>query len=226
MESMMYTQDSLLVTDDEIFKIKLYDEKAKEYEKGIAYLDNEFFYTYKGKITEEEMQSMARHSTPMEVGIYFNEDKKEFFLVEPRTDEEKDQFKFEGKISSIDPDRIIEMINTKEMILVPIPESSKLFIPVLKNDDDILKRLIKRALIAKNVDIDQHRDRFPNKNSLFNLKQVIKSDNTLSILLFDRACEALNLKYTITLEDSNKDSVVGDSLNQVLTSASTDSYEI
>lgn len=226
MESMVYTQDSLLVTDDEIFKIKLYDEKAKEYEKGIAYLDNEFFYTYKGEITEEEIQSMARHSTPMEVGIHFNEDKKEFFLVEPRTDEEKEQFRFEGKISSIDPDRIIEMINTKEMILVPIPESSKLFIPVLKNDDDILKRLIKRALIAKNVDIDQHRDRFPNKNALFNLKQVLKSENTLSILLFDRACEALNLKYTIAIEDISEETVVGGKLGETIVSASTDSYEI
>ncbi len=217
----VYSNDSLLITNDEILTIKIYNENSNIFEKGIAYLDGEYFYIYRGEITEKELH---KEGVKLEPGIYRCNGKN--ILIMPLTDEEKKYYTYEDKISSIDPNKIIEMINTKEKILVPVPESSKLFIPVINKEDDILKRLIKKALIEKNIDIDQYRHRFLDKNALFNFKQVIKNNNTLSILLFDRGCEALNLKYTIILEELDPENVIGEKLDISITAASDDVYDL
>ncbi len=221
-DAKVYSGDSLLITNEEIFAIKIYNSDAEEFEKGTAYLDGDYYYTFKGVIDEKMKDDLSLLSP----GIYKHPDTGENVLIEPITDEDKERYTHEEKISSIDPNRIIEMINTKEKILVAIPESSKLFIPVINNDDDILKRLIKKALIEKNIDIDQYKHRFVDKNALFNFKQVIKGKNTLSILLFDRGCEALNLKYTIIVEEMDPDNVIGNPLVESIQSASDDAYEI
>ena len=65
---------------------------------------------------------------------------------------------------------------------------------------NFLKYVIKKAIIDKGIDIDRFKYRFVDKNALFNFKQVLKGDNRLSMLLFDRGVEAFNLKYTIVHE--------------------------
>ena len=81
------------------------------------------------------------------------------------------------------------------------------------------------ALIQKNVDLDRYKDRFTNKNELFNFKQVIRGDSKLSILIFNRGCEALNLKYSIVLEDKSPDDIVGDKLMEPIIVSSEDTYD-
>lgn len=219
--SKVYSSDALLITNDEILNIKIYNENNDIFEKGIAYLDGDYFYIYRGEITEKELQ---KEGVEREPGIYRCNNKN--YLFKPMTDEERKYYSYEDKISSIDPNKIIEMINTKEKILVPVPESSKLFIPVINKEDDILKRLIKKALIEKNIDIDQYRHRFLDKNALFNFKQVIKGTNTLSILLFDRGCDALNLKYTLIIEEADPDNVIGEKLESSIMASSDDVYDL
>ena len=82
------------------------------------------------------------------------------------------------------------------------------------------------ALIQKNVDLDRHKDRFKDNNALFNFKQVIRGDNKLSILIFDRGMEALNLKYTILIEEKDDVNYVGTKLTKPLSVSSEDTYEI
>lgn len=218
----VYSTDTLLVTDNEIFNIKIYNPEATDFEKQVAYLEGDYYYLYRGELSQKD----AKKEPDILPGIYTDPNTKKNFIVEPFTDNDKAKYSYSDKLNSIDPNRIIEMINTKEKVLVTIPESSKLFLPSLNNNDDILKRLVKTALIKKNIDIDQYRHRFVDKNALFNFKQVVKGQNKLSMLLFDRGCEALNLKYTIIIEEANPDDVIGNPLDDKLIASSTDTYEL
>lgn len=219
-EKAVYTKDSLLVTDDEIFGIKLFDEDLKAFEKGIAYLYRDYYYIYRGKREKDSIEDLYP-----EPGIYIDPKDESVYLIDPYTPDDKKKYSMDGKISTIDPQKIIDAVNNKEEILIAIPESSKIFLPTLNNSDDILKRLVKQALIKKGIDIDQYKHRFVDKNALFNFKQVIKGDNKLSMLLFDRGCEALNLKYTIIIEEQDPNNYIGAPLEEKIISGSDDTYE-
>lgn len=221
-EKQIYTKESLLVTDNEVFEIRLYDDSLKEFQHGIAYLDNGYYYTYKGEVDLKDLLK----NTYIKPGIYKDKISGEIYLQVPLTDNDKEKYSYQNKISSIEPEKIIDMINNHEQILVVVPDSTKIFLPSLSNNDDILKRLIKKALIEKNIDIDHYRHRFIDKNALFNFKQVIKGDNKLSMLLFDRGCEALNLKYTIIIDEIDPETPIGEKLHGPITASSEDTFDL
>lgn len=64
------------------------------------------------------------------------------------------------------------------------------------------------------------------KNALFNFKQVIRGENKLSILIFDRGMEALNLKYKIIIEEKDDINVVGTKLTEPIVVSSEDTYDL
>lgn len=111
-----------------------------------------------------------------------------------------------------------------EVVIFNTPDSSHSAIPPESIDDDILKKLIKRAITKKGVDLDQYKVRFASKNMLFNTKQVLRGPNRLSMLLFDRCTEALNLKYTIILEEAGGE-IIGHPLNEKLVISSQDVFD-
>ena len=193
MDLLSLQKDSIIFTDTEVYQIELLGDVTLlpsdyEFKTDIAYIDNGYYYIYRGQYKGSNMNTLK-------AGIYKNVAGADtpFFIVEPQTEEEIKTFKVTAdNVASLHPVSIIDTANTKEELLVAIPESTKIFQPTLSAQDDILKRAAKMALIAKNVDLDRHKDRFKDKNALFNFKQVIRGENKLSILIFD-----YNLKYII-----------------------------
>ena len=220
-ENGVYSKDSLLVTDDEILGIQLYDEDLTEFKRGIAYLKDEYYYVYRGEAEKDNKNDL--YPAP---GIYKDPKDGSVYRIDPYTPDDKKKYSMDGKIASIDPEKIIEMVNCREEILVTLPESSKIFLPTINPNDDILKRLTKEILIKKGIDIDQYKNRFIDRNSLFNYKQNLKSQNKLSMLLFDRGIEALNLKYTITIEEKDPANHLGTRLVDKITGSSEDTHEL
>lgn len=217
-----FSKDDVIVTDDEIFQIDIFPGISDdvEFKEGYAYVDNNVFYIYRGK-------PKHRISQTTKPGIYDNPDKTpKYILIPPTTEEELRDYDATEHISRLSTVSIIDTANTKEDLLIAIPESTKIFQPMLMTSDDILKRVLKKILIEKNVDLDRYKERFKNKNELFNLKQVIRGNNKVSILIFDRGCEALNLKYTITVEERTTNDVVGNALIEPIVVSSEDAYEI
>lgn len=222
------SKDSVIITDDAVYNIEMLGdiEDFTEEDAGkedVVFIDNGYFYIYRGVLKHRDM------SNP-KPGIYQQRDSDGvitgYYLIEPETDEEKAEFDFNTHVATLNPVSIIDTANTKEELLIAIPESTKIFQPVLSENDDILKRVAKMALLAKNVDLDRYKDRFTNKNELFNFKQVIRGENKLSILIFNRGCEALNLKYSIVLEERSSSDVVGDALKEPIIVSSEDTYEM
>lgn len=221
-----FSKESVIITDTEVYKIELLSDidlesDDKEFKDDIAYIDNGYYYLYRG-------QYKGSSKSMLKAGIYKNtpDTAPSYFIVEPQTDDEKTIYDVSSHIATLNPVSIIDTANTKEDLLIAIPESTKIFQPTLVPSDDILKRIAKMALIQKNVDLDRHKDRFKDKNALFNFKQVIRGDNKLSILIFDRGCEALNLKYSIVIEEKDPDNFVGTKLMEPIVVSSEDTYDI
>lgn len=222
-DALSFSKDSAIITDEAIYKIDLLGDitTATGFEEDIAYIDNNVFYLYRGfprgKLKKE-----------LKPGIYkeTDTDDSKFYLVEPVTDAEKEEFNVTTHIHSLTPTSIIDEVNTKEDLLIAIPESTKVFQPVLSKDDDILKRAAKLALIKKNVDLDKYKNNFTNKNELFNFKQVIRNGKKLSILIFNRGIEALNLKYELVISEKGDTNIVGTKLEEPIVVSSEDTYDL
>ena len=218
--SMPIITPDILLDDGKVMRnVLLFNEDIKQFDPMIAYLDGDYYYLYRGNLPN------AVTGDHIEPGIYYDNQSCKYILAVPSTDEEKRQYTYNDKICSTTANDIIDKINKKEVEVFVMPESSKAFCPEITENDDILKRLMKQAIIDKGIDIDRFKYRFIDKNALFNFKQVLKGDNRLSMLLFDRGAEAFNLKYTITLSEDSGDTI-GIPLKKPIVVSSNDTHEL
>ncbi len=222
-----YSRDSRIVTDDDIYEIDLMpldvnNVKGNFFKDDTAYLLDDIYYLYRG-------EGDSSNAEDLKPGIYKNKNpknKSKYFIVEPSTDDEKKEYDATEKISKINLISLIDSANKNEDILIAIPESTKIFQPQITENDDILKVIAKRALQLKNVDLDRYKDRFSNKNELFNFKQVLRSDNKVSMKIFMRGMEALNLVFTIIVTEKSANNVVGDPLKEPIKTSSEETYQM
>ena len=211
------TPDILLDDGKVMRNVLLFNKDIKEWDPMVAYLDGDYYYLFKGKVPE--------NGNIEEPGIYIDRQTNEPLLAVPSTDEEKKKYSYNDKICSTSANEIIDKINRKEVEVFIMPESSKVYCPEITEDDDILKRLMKKIIIDKGIDIDRFKTRFVDKNALFNFKQVLKGTNRLSMLLFDRGIEAFNLKYTIIVSEG-PGSPIAAPLAEPLIVSSEDTHEL
>lgn len=193
-------------------------ENGAVLQDDVAYLSGEYFYLFRGNL------SSVKGFDKMLPGIYYDDAACKYLICEPDTEEEKQEYRYADKISRQDADEIRQAVMNHEVIIMNTPDKVTTSIPDENMDDDILKKVIKRALKAKGVDLDQCRARFVSKNMLFNTKQVLRGPNKLSMLLFDRCAEAMNLKYTIVLEEAGTEQV-GRALGSPIVISSQDMYD-
>jgi hypothetical protein len=146
-----------------------------------------------------------------------------YVVSHPDTPEEIEEYRYADKITRQDADEIRNAVFNHEVVIFNTPDTAHSSIPPESLDDDILKKLIKRAILKKGVDLDQYKVRFASKNMLFNTKQVLRGPNRLSMLLFDRCAEALNLKYTIIIEEAGGE-IIGHPLEDELIISSQDVF--
>lgn len=211
------TPDILLDDGKVMRNVLLFNKDIKEWDPIVAYLDGDYYYLFKGKVPE--------NGKIEEPGIYIDRQTNKPLLAVPSTDDEKKKYSYNDKICSTSANEIIDKINRKEVEVFIMPESSKAFCPEITEDDDILKRLMKKIIIDKGIDIDRFKTRFVDKNALFNFKQVLKGNNRLSMLLFDRGIEAFNLKYTIIVSEG-PGSPISIPLAEPLIVSSEDTHEL
>lgn len=210
--------DDLIITDKGVYKIGLLaslKDHPEDVQEGIGYLEGDLFYLYKGEYIPDYSK---------EPGIY--KDGDTLILVHPQTPEQLEEMQYSDKIVVNDIVSVAAMCESGlDDIEYDQCDCGRIFAPALTMQDDILKRAIKMALLVKHLDIDSRRDRFPDKNALFNAKQVIKGNQKLSAMLFDRWCDALNLKYTISLEEIDADKSIGNPLPSPIEIHSNDSFQ-
>lgn len=198
-------RDLLIIGDDGTYTPTTVIAKALN--PGYAYVneENDLFYPFRG---------VNYRSSAKQPGLYIGDDES-YEFIEPSS-REMNSYKYSTHLENLNQQNIVKVLADNKNIHYQFPESSKLFIPDISERDDILKRAIKLALKAKNIDLDSCKERFTDKNALFNFKQVIKSETgRLSILLFERGCDALGLKFSIILEEADPKETVGTSLADI-----------
>ena len=212
----------LVVTDEDVLKaVKLNVGNVNDgtmYERGIAYVAYPYYYIYRGTTMTVEFDRRLP-------GIYLTPD-DHYIWIPVTPGNEDDAWLVDDKFATADQRKIIDILIDRDDINLTIPDSGKVFRPDETPEDDILKRAIKRVLKSKGVDIDAYKGRFADKNALFNFKQVIKGSGKLSMLLFERGCNALNLKYTITIDEISPDSAIGEPLSGPIIISSEDRYQV
>lgn len=226
-DGMSYDANSLIVTNDDVYSIELMplcidDVEDTFFQDDVAYLSDNMYYLYRG-------DGDSKHVETLKPGIYKDKNPKaerKYFIIQPVTDEEKQEYDATKKISSIKTTSLIDSVNNNPDMLIAIPESTKIFQPEITENDDILKIIIKKALAEKNVNLDRYKDRFSNKNELFNFKQVLRSDNTVSMRIFTRGMEALNLMFTIIISERSVNNVVGNALKKPIETSSEETYQM
>ena len=210
---MQFTIDGYGGTNVKDFKL----DNGIEMDPSIAYLDGDYYYFYRGKLSD------VKGFNKVLPGIYYDDENCNYVICHPESEDEIEEYKYIDKITRQDADEIRNAVFNHEVVIFNTPDASHSSIPPETLDDDILKKLIKRAITKKGVDLDQYKIRFASKNMLFNTKQVLRGPNRLSMLLFDRCAEALNLKYTIIIDEAGGETI-GHPLDESLIISSQDVF--
>lgn len=168
--------------------------------KGFGYIKGDYVYIYRGKLKDGEK--------PTKCGIY--KVKGEYEFVEPRNDYERRLYDVDN-VEETDPDSIFnDVINNAEDFISAediekINSNSGLFIPVIKEKDDFLKKVIKHAIIEKKVNLNLYKNRLGTDWGLSNLRSSLTRDTAMSTKYFKMWCEILGLDFEIRVSDNGTD---------------------
>ena len=187
---------TVLPVNDGYVEVSQYSEDSHLI-KGRAYVKDNIIYIYRGKMKKDEDLKPA--------SIYNNEGKHIF--VKPSKREE--ELYSLDKIISLNKD-IIKDFNKDKFIEID-PEILELndgeyFAPSIKPTDDILKKIIKRVLEERKINIRLLKDRFSTDYEMNNMKSaLIKQQGSMSIKYFQKWCEILEIEISIRAKDISTD---------------------
>ena len=198
----MNQQDNFIISDEgHIYIGAPYTKKITNYDYSYAYIIGDLFYPYRGEYKTK------KSTLP---GIYTNGSKE--IIIEPEKDDIP-AYTVSTHVAKIDSEEIYKGIVAKEDEFQIYSDGKNAYIPDISINDDPFKRALKEAIIAKGIDIDSIKDRFSDRNAVFNFKSVMKGDNKVSTLIFERGCEAFGLGYCIVLYDKDNNNIIGHAIN-------------
>jgi hypothetical protein len=185
--------------DENSYRVKAY-YKGMKMKKGYAYMKNDIVYIYRGKLKDA-----ADPSIP---GVYKISAGNHKFVKPSKS--ERDIYSVDNVRSLAIDDIMKELTKNKERFQQPedveiINDNSELFIPTISVDDDFLKVLIKKAIIAKQMNINSYKNKFRDEYSLNNMKSGLKKKTKMTVSKFRDWCEILGLSFEMVVYDSGKD---------------------
>lgn len=90
----------------------------------------------------------------------------------------------------------------------------KIFTPIIQEDDTPEMKLLKQAIVRKQIDIDNYKQRF---GSDYNNDKRLFEQSSITFFKFKRVADIFDLKVTLTLEDQpNAANPMGDTLTSVI----------
>lgn len=152
------------------------------------------------------------------------------FMTYPKTEEQEKEYQPEiidfNNVTDIrDFDEKREKLANMEKQALTTTGKDNVFKPPFLENDSPEMRAMKEAITEKNIDLDKYMDRFGAKNYP-NTKRKFKDEN-ITLFLIKRACESLDIKATLILEDKSPDvpNPIGRRIVAELTSGFEDSDE-
>lgn len=194
----LFGKSLMIEVHDEFYEVNLFrDIDSLIVDTGYIFNGSDIVYVYRGKFTKESKAP----------GIYLKNGKLHF--IEPSDRRVFSIF----NIKEYSPERIFDEI-TKNMDSFISPEdieiinnNSEKFIPTIKDSDDFLKVIIKKAIIDKKINLKNYKDSFKNQHMLTNLKSALGKSTKMTVTNFKIWCEALGLNWEIVITDSGADKI-------------------
>lgn len=215
-----------VLANERLLKVKYMPGKGEDIaiDPKCCYIYKGYMYAFRGFIYKSEDAVVP--------GIYYNKNTSKYVitLCDPQNPEHDKYAVKNNQINSAPTAQEIQEAlkdHGEEMYVALKTSNTKNNVPPITAEDNALKRALKKVLKAKGIRLDEYRANFASKNEVFNLNQVLKSpENKLSIMLWDRAAEALKLKYVIVVTDLDPDNVCGAPLREPIVVSSEDTFDM
>lgn len=180
----------LIEIDEDLFEVLPADS---EFKKGFAYCHDGLIYLYAGKAKDGEVLIPGNVYKVKDGG---------YSWVPPTNPEERSV----EKLIDISTEKIVEDIrndNLKEIDPILLEMSSSIFAPALREDDDVLKRVIKLILLEMKTDFKDRDKR--NNYDISNVKSAVQKDAPLSWKYFMKYVEILKLDVKLDINYVDRD---------------------
>lgn len=126
-----------------------------------------------------------------------------------RSEETKKAFRIE-MIGNLSVKNIIDTTTEGEVeydpeVLNDMARATSTFIPEIKDTDDFLKKLIKTAILEKNVNVHKYKKQVLKTYILSNLIQILSNTTRTSPFAFEQWMEILSCDFEIIVHDNGTD---------------------
>lgn len=196
----MFEHESLKDMKSAVINGKMYDvttldryaEHRDIYGPNVAIIEGDYIYPIKPK-------------TSSSVGVAVGTCAAMF--TPPETEEDKKEYTADKVIDFSDVKNMRDLIATQNAVrdierdVLTTP--GNLFKPHPGPNTTPEMAALQEAVCSKNIDINKYEHKFPNGN--FNNDKRMFDKDTISMGMLKRACNALDIKCTITLEDKSPD---------------------
>ena len=188
----------IVIMDGEyVYEVSLYRD-GREIKKGKAYIVGNYVYPYRGKLTEDSL----------DMGLYKHPETGEYVTV--TNEKQQDKFHIDNIVEIDNVDKILQDItnNPDEYTSIDdteLSDNSDIYIPVIKETDDFLKKAVKQVLAAKKVNLKNYKHLFPKENAITNYKSALKNDTKMSPVGFSQWGEVLSFGYELRVFDNGGD---------------------
>ena len=182
------------------------DINKTDFEKGVAYIIDQFVYPCYGCINEEidldkpGIYFIGKNDNPK---IYFDEkDKKDPKILEKYSID---------RVVELDVKSILKHIeeNSDNYVskedLATINNCTDIFSPTIEENDDILKKLVKMVINEKRMNINNYKKNLENKWTLTNLKASLTKKQNMTMKYFVEWMDLLGCDITFTATDNGTD---------------------
>lgn len=94
-----------------------------------------------------------------------------------------------------------------EKVLNDINSSSSNYIPIIKDSDDFLKKIVKTIIATKKIDLNRLKSKTTEKYVLPNMRSALDNDTKMSVNYFNIWMELLGCDFYINIADNGTDEI-------------------
>lgn len=196
----------MIATEEGFIEVKLFNKK-KELIEGLGYMENGLVYIYNGELKRSNPRPGLYTKT---VETKKGKIKQEYFFIGDEPDY-KGIFPVD-EVLELDANAIFNNLNSdpegfmKAEEMESISADRDVYVPIIKDTDDFLKVAIKKAIIAKKINLkNKYKDQFTNQHQLTNMMSSLKGNTKMSVIYFIYWANLLGLDWNLTLYDNGKD---------------------
>lgn len=208
-----------LTFNDYVFTILGYIDDFNEFAEGKGYIEKESgkIAIYKKDVTNDaddnkELEKIARKlEYPVLTKVVRQKGFKTHTILTPTKNSVDEIFNIK-QLEDLSTENIINNSHEDDVLydeaaLNDMNSSNGRFVPIINDDDDFLKKIVKSVIIAKGIDIKRLQHKFPEKHGLSNLKSVLVNKTKMSTLNFSIWQELLGFDFNVVITDNGKDNI-------------------